>query len=216
MAACPFAARCGGIRRSGARPAAAAPDAARRPAARRSRAKKPPKPKAAPRANPPPRAPAAAAGRGRRRPADACSASMATGAPIRPRPAARKSASRSPSRPPRRPSRRAGRAIPSYMFISIAAGGQGDQRGFDHHRLSVQAEYRGDRGGRLDHVRALHPAGRRLDQERGRRGPYGRRHAGRPERGGEGRVGERNAIDRHLHAQGPLAGPRPHRDQECK
>ncbi len=44
-----------------------------------------------------------------------------------------------------------------------------------------------------------------------RRSADGRRLARRPERGGQGCIGQRHAIDRHVLAQGSFAGPRPRR-----
>ena len=70
-------------------------------------------------------------------------------------------------------------AAQSRLHVHLhAAGRQGDQRDVDRHRLSVQAGIGGDRAGRLDRLCALHPAGRRLDQERRRRSAHDRRHAG--------------------------------------
>ena len=121
--------------------------------------KKPAKPKTKPRSRRrstgKARKPAAAARRPATPPASAassqpCSANMAIGAPIRLRPAARRFALRSPSRRPRKPPRPTGRAIRLHVHF-LAAGGQGDQRGLDHHRLSVQA-HRSDGRGRFDRL----------------------------------------------------------------
>ena len=72
----------------------------------------------------------------------------------------------------RKPIRRT--AAQSVLFVRLhAARGKSQQRSVGLHRLSIQAELGSNGRSRIELICALHPAGRRLDQERCGRAEFG-------------------------------------------